>query len=117
MLLKNPNRVRPEQVRRGRLRRVKNPNRVRPERVQSEEKVKKIENGLDVGVSHLMKEGISEKKVEQDANEMKAFNFGLLDVTLNFGKSTSQSRIPLNFIFKCKLCFAIFNKKENSNRC
>ena len=34
MLLKNPNRVRPEQVRRGRLRRVKNPNRVRPERVQ-----------------------------------------------------------------------------------
>ena len=34
MLLKNPNRVRPEQVRRRRLRRVKNPNRVRPERVQ-----------------------------------------------------------------------------------
>ena len=70
MLLKNPNRVRPEQVRRGRLRRVKNPNRVHPERVQRgrlrrvsetkrkwrlkkiaffSQKSKKIENGLDVG--------------------------------------------------------------------
>ena len=75
----------------------------------SEKKVEQDDNAL--------KEGIIEKKVEQDVNEMKGFNFGLLDVTLNFGKSTSRSRIPLNFIFKCKLCFAIFNKKENSNRC
>ena len=51
------------------------------------------------------------KNETEEVDEQYSWSFGC---HVDFGKSTSRSRsrIPLNFIFKCKLCFAIFNKKR-----
>ena len=70
----------------------------------SEKKVEQDDNAL--------KEGIIEKKVEQDVNEMKAFNFGLLDVTLNFGKNRRHNQEYHSISFSSANCVLLYLTKK-----
>ena len=50
--------------------------------------------------------------MEQDANEMKAFNFGLLDVTLNFGKNRRHDQEYHSISFSSANCVLLYLTKK-----